>query len=331
MGFDAVKRLRLPVLLIAVFPLSLFAQDNAGQMLKRMQVAVGGLNYQGTLVHMRPGRAEQFEVFHRVAGQSATERIVLVDGAGAEIIRTNDEVICIFPDKQSVVIENRVGVSVKSSPFRSNLPAYSENLSDHYTLSVVGEDRIAERPSAVIAIDPRDQYRYGYRLWLDIETSMPLKSQLIYEDSSMPLEEIRFTSISMPESMPADEVEPGIDTRDFSIVRHGKAPENQQSDEQTILWHAKDAPAGFMLSVSRLEYMEGTSEPRIHLVYTDGLASVSVFLDADVSESEQAEGLTVMGASNAYTVMNRGFLVTAMGEVPPATVRRIASSMSESE
>jgi sigma-E factor negative regulatory protein RseB len=331
MRFHAVNRLRLPVLLVAAWPLSLFAQDNAAQMLARMQVAVSGLNYQGTLVHISRGRAEQFRVFHRVTGQGATERIVLEDGAGAEIIRTNDEVICIFPDKKSVVIESRVGVSVKRSPFRSNLPAYSGQLGDYYILSVVGKDRIAKRPSAVIAIDSRDQYRYGYRMWLDQETSMPLKSQLIHDDVSMPLEEIRFTSISLPASLPADVVEPGIDTSAFSIIRHGKGPQYEQNDEQMIRWHAKDAPVGFMLTVSRFEYMEGSSEPRIHLVYTDGLASVSVFLDADAAESEQVEGLTTMGASNAYTLMNDGFLVTAMGEVPAETVRRIASSMSESD
>jgi len=316
------------ILILCMLPVSVFAEtDVSTDMLMRMQEAVKGINYSGTLVHMSPGRAEQFRVYHRVEGQSSTERIVLMDGAGAEIIRNDDEVICIFPGKQSVVVEKRVEKSIEQSPLRASLPAYTDELIEYYRIRMEGVDRIAERPASIIAIDPRDQFRYGYRLWLDEDTAMPLKTQLIHEDKSMPLEEIRFTSISMPESISIDDVTPAIDTSSYNVVLHPKRPVPDDADLQQIRWRADSPPAGFRLKVKRYEYMEGGSQPRVHLVYTDGLASVSVFLDADVSEPEKGEGLTIMGASNAYTVMNDGYLVTAMGEVPARTVRQMALSM----
>jgi sigma-E factor negative regulatory protein RseB len=124
---------------------------------------------------------------------------------------------------------------------------------------------------------------------------------------------------------------PGINTESFTVVKHPREPLEDSSDAPQIFWRAGNAPAGFELKVRRYEYMEGSSEPRVHLVYSDGLASVSVFLDADYSEPEQGEGLTVMGASNAYSVMKAGYLVTAMGEVPAQTVRQIALSMDEAD
>jgi sigma-E factor negative regulatory protein RseB len=85
-----------------------------------------------------------------------------------------------------------------------------------------------------------------------------------------------------------------------------------------------------MLSVARFEYMEGSS-PRVHLVYTDGLASVSVFMDLGVTASEKVQGLSMMGAASIFSVMNEGWQVTAMGEVPPRTAEQIAVSMISEE
>jgi sigma-E factor negative regulatory protein RseB len=315
--------------IMGLCPLAVLADDSAQVWLERMQLAVDEINYQGTLVHMTPGHAEQFRVYHRVVGEDTTERLVLVDGEGAEIIRTRDEVICIFPNMQSVVVESRQTSHVSSGPLRANLPAFSEALLEHYELSSLADDRVAERSAVVIEISPRDQYRYGYRLWLDQETAMPLKSQLIGEDKSMPLEEIRFISISLPDQVSSEAVQSAIDTTSFHVARHQKAPRQRKDDGEVISWRAREVPPGFMLSVARFEYMEGDSNnPRMHLVYTDGLASVSVFMDIGVAASEQAEGLSMMGAASVFSVMNEGWLVTAMGEVPPRTVERIAVSMT---
>jgi len=299
--------------------------------LRQMQQAVEGINYEGTLVHMRPGRVEQFRVLQRVHTQGVTERLVLMDGMGAEIIRTPDEVICIFPEHRSVVVENRQDARASAGPLRASLPSVEDLAPAYYGLSMGPDDRVAERRALTIGIKPKDQYRYGYRLWLDKETAMPLKSQLVVAESDVPIEEIRFVAISLPEEISAAAVEPGIDTSDFEVTRHKKSATGRDITGAAITWRADDLPPGFMLTVSRFEFMDGSDEPRMHLVYTDGLASVSVFLDRvgehAQKQAQKEEGASMMGAANAYTLMKEGLLVTAMGEVPARTVERIAVSM----
>jgi sigma-E factor negative regulatory protein RseB len=313
-------------LLSLLLPLAVVAEDSAQDWLERMQQAVEGINYEGTLVHMTPGHAEQFRVYHRVVEQRTTERVVFVDGAGAEIIRTPEEVICIFPQRKSVVIESRNSSSPEEGQLRNSLPSFADLMPEYYELSVTAEGRVAERPAKIISITPRDTYRYGYRLWLDQATAMPLKSQLIGDDVEMPLEEIRFISILLPDEVSEDAVMSSIDISEFNVSRNSKAAVYETAGDGLVVWRAEQLPAGFMLTVSRYEYTDSANQPRVHMVYTDGLASVSVFIDMAVAASEQAEGLSMMGAANAYSVMRDGHLITAMGEVPPTTVKQIALS-----
>ena len=180
----------------------------------------------------------------------------------------------------------------------------------------------------MIAIEPADNYRYGYRLWLDDVSAMPLKIQLLEASAEIPVEELFFTSISLPEVLDEALVKPSGDLQAYSWVKHGDGDDEPMSAPLAdIQWHARKLPDGFMATVATLEYMQGSAGPRTHLVYSDGLASVSVFVDLAVAASEQTEGLTNVGATNAYSLMIDGFLVTAMGEVPAETVQLIATSM----
>lgn len=333
MGNSGVRKFSLclagPALLCMLMQSSAYAEepDEPEVWLDRMDEAVEYLNYHGTLVYMRPGKADMFRVYHRVADRRVTERIVEMDGVGAEIIRTSEEVICIFPAQRSVVVDRRTAAHRKQNPLRANLPEYSAALASHYQLELLEAERLLDRPVAVVAIVPRDQYRYGYRLWLDRETAMPLKSQMIGSDASMPVEEIRFSAISMPKIVSEDMVRTDRDTTGYTLTRHGNVQaETEPTDE--IPWRARELPPGFMKTVAMHEYQEGLPDPRVHLVYSDGLASVSVFIDVGVAASEQVEGLSIIGASNAYSVMKEGMLVTAMGEVPATTARQIALSMT---
>jgi sigma-E factor negative regulatory protein RseB len=304
-----------------------FAEGSVHEWLDRMKQAVEERNYQGTLVYMRPGMAETFTVYHRVEDGIATERVVSMGGDGAEIIRTQNEVICIFPGQQKVVVDQRHDLTVGQNPLRASLPEYSPELQENYELEMLAGGRVTGLAAVTIAINPRDQFRYGYRIWLEEQSAMPLKIQLIGDDVSMPIEELFFTAIDMPGLLPAELIESSIDTNDFSWVRHGKKSHHKYSPAPDIEWEAIKLPAGFMQTAASVEFMAEVSEPRTHLVYSDGLASVSVFIDAAATASEQNEGMTSMGASNAYTLVADDLLVTAVGEVPGRTVRQIATSM----
>ena len=287
--------------------------------LDRMNRAVEELNYQGTFVHVLGGAAETLRIVHRNAGGGSAERILSLDGVGREIIRQDDEVQFILPDQRVVLLETRKDVS----PLVTALPSYSSEIEPHYELTLHNTARVADRSAQVLEIKPRDEFRYGYMLWLDQETAMPLKSELIDENGAI-VEQILFTEIDLLTEIPAEALAATLDTTGFTVL---SAPDSPLLAEQAIPWRASAVPGGFKLSVATQSPMPGSDYPVEHLVYSDGLATVSVFIEDPKTNAEVGEGFSNLGSTNAFSLTLRGRKVTAVGEVPRQTVRTIASSL----
>jgi sigma-E factor negative regulatory protein RseB len=182
--------------------------------------------------------------------------------------------------------------------------------------------RVADRSAQVLEIRPRDEFRYGYTLWLDQATGMPLQSQLVDGDGQI-VEQILFTDIQVPADVPTEALEPTIDTTGFTLLEAPQAPALAAS----IPWRAATVPGGFKLSVATQSPIAGSDTPVEHLVYSDGLATVSVFIEDPRTQADVSEGFSSVGSSNAFSLTLRGRKVTAIGEVPRQTVRTIASSL----
>jgi sigma-E factor negative regulatory protein RseB len=307
-----------PLLLIALAVATDASAQEARAWLDKMNRAVEDLNYQGTFVHVLNGTPETLRIIHRNAAGRSGERIVSLDGVGREIIRQGDEVQCILPDQRVVLLEERKDIS----PLVSALPSYSAEIEPHYELTLHSSTRVANRPAQILEIKPRDEFRYGYMLWLDQDTAMPLKSQLI-DDKGVIVEQILFTEIDLPDSIPAESLAATIDTTGFEMLR----PPASTPLAEGIPWRAAAVPGGFKLSVATQSPIAGSETPVEHLVYSDGLATVSVFIEDPNTKAEVSEGFSTMGSTNAFSLTLRGRKVTAVGEVPRQTVRTIASSL----
>jgi sigma-E factor negative regulatory protein RseB len=160
-------------------------------------------------------------------------------------------------------------------------------------------------------------------LWLDQETAMPLQSTLIDERGAV-VEQILFTDIEIPADIPASALQPTIDTTGFMTLR---ASESTPLAAE-IPWRAAAVAVGFRLSHETQSQMAGSDTPVRHLVYSDGLATVSVFIEAPATKTDVRDGFTAAGSTNAYSMtLSDGSKVTAIGEVPRQTVRTIASSL----
>jgi sigma-E factor negative regulatory protein RseB len=305
------------LLLLALVGTHATAQE-ARDWLERMSHAVEDLNYRGTFVHVLDGTAETLHIVHRNQGGQEGERILSLDGMGREIVRQGDRVQGIFPDRRIVLFETRSDVS----PLVSVLPTNAAELEPHYEIKLRGAARVAERPAQMLEIKPRDEYRYGYMLWLDQETAMPLQSQLIDEQGQL-VEQILFTEIEVPADIPAEALATTIDTTGFTTLQ---APQAEPLAAE-IPWRAASVPGGFKLSVATQSPIAGSDTPVEHLVYSDGLATVSVFIEDPATKAEVGEGFSTVGSTNAYSLTLSGRKVTAMGEVPRQTVRTIASSL----
>jgi sigma-E factor negative regulatory protein RseB len=316
---SAKTLIRLSCIALALAAVEVEAEDVRGW-LDRMNRAVEDLSYQGTFVHVIAGNAETLHIIHRSEDGKTAERIVSLDGAGREIIRQQDEVRCILPDQRVVLLEVRKDVS----PLKSALPSYSNELEPHYAIAVRASDRIVNRPTQIVEIRPKDEFRYGYTLWLDQETAMPLKSQLVNESGEI-VEQIVFTAINLSDPIPESALAATIDTTGFTMLR---TPESSPSLVNALIpWRAAKVPGGFKLSIATQSPIAGSDYPVEHLVYSDGLATVSVFIEDPKTQAEVGEGFFSVGSTNAYSLTLSGRKVTAMGEVPRQTVRTIASSL----
>ncbi len=308
---------------IALWPAMAASADDPRAWLARMSAAVEDLNYEGTLVYIHGDDSSVIKIAHRVENGRVTERITS-DDAGREIIRTDDEVTCIFPDQRTVLIEERDEFDRTQSPLRVHLPGNNRLSETLYHLAFAGSERIAGRRTQAIAIRPKDSFRYGYRIWLDAATAMPLKTQLVDEQGSM-LEQILFSDIALPTMVLSSAVQPSVPIDSFSVQR--SAPRSAQlPNERREDWAATEIPPGFSLTVRNAKVTADSSNGLRHLVYSDGLATVSLFIEPAVAASEQAEGLSQIGAANAYTTTVGGQMITAVGEVPVRTVELFAKS-----
>lgn len=302
------------------------ADDEPRDWLERMARSLDSLNYEGTLLHLNGGDPVVLKIVHRNENGVSTERITAMDDVGREIIRRGDEVTCILPDQRSVLVENGPAAAGEASPLRRPFAAGANFDPAFYRLAIASGGRLVGRETRLVTVRPTDGYRYGYRLWLDQVTAMPLKVQVTGEDGAV-IEQLMFSDINLPARIPAERVQPSRDLAAFTWHRTPPADKDEAGKVETSPWQAGSLPPGFALRAVRAEPMNAGEPPTQQLVYSDGVASVSVFVAQGVAPPERAAGASRMGAANAYTTLADGHLVTAVGEVPVRTVESIARSV----
>lgn len=300
------------------------AAEDARSWLARTNEALTRRSYEGVFVHAHTdGESETLRVVHRFDGEGVAERLQSMDGSGREFIRRGSQLICYLPDQRTVLVER----SADSAALLGGLPRLEAGSTSHYDVRELAPARVSGRDARLIAITPLDHLRYGYRVWIDEKTAMPLKTQLRDSRGSV-LEQIVFTSLNMMNHIPRAELDPVVDARGYRWVRRDADPVDPGS--LSVQWEATALPAGFRMTASARQMLP--VGPVEHLVFSDGLASVSVFVEPYRAEggahAEQASGdAAAIGASSAYWTVLQGYRVTAVGEVPADTVRVIAQAI----
>jgi sigma-E factor negative regulatory protein RseB len=309
--------------LLAAMPAASAADREARQWLERMSESLATRNYEGRFFHLREARSEEMRIFHRVDKGKVTERLVSLAGNGREIIRNQSEVICYLPDRRTVLVEKRTD----DNTLLAAVPSYNEQLESHYSIERGPSTKSLGRRTQMIMVQPRDQFRYGYRLWLDYETAMPLKSQLCDRNGNV-IEQILFAEVNFRDRIPADSLKASITGEGFRWIRQD-TPQPRMANADMGGWNVIRPPAGFRLMTWRIQIIAGSSTPVQHLVYSDGLASVSVFIEPSNPQAEPMRGLAKVGAAFAFSRNLDGHQVTAVGEVPPVTVEAIATGVTK--
>ncbi|MFK7958554.1 MAG: MucB/RseB C-terminal domain-containing protein [Lysobacterales bacterium] len=292
------------------------AAQTVDEWLDRMASAVSNLTYRGTLVYIRADQVDSMRIYHRVDQSGMRERLVSLNGSPREVLRDNDSVRCIFPDSQSVVVDTRIAERLFPT-IPSNL---SELSADSYRFSLDGEDRVAQLEAQVIRIAATDKYRYGYRLWLEKNTGMLLKTSLI-DARGRAIEQMLFTDIDIAAVIPDRELLPDVSSDGYvEVTLPGLKAIPASVGKGT--WGVKQLPAGFRAVANR------QADTLNHLLFSDGLATISVYVEPVGDRAGHPSGYSQIGAMNIYgATTGAGYAVTAVGEVPRNTLKMIVSSV----
>ncbi len=310
----------LLLLLLAAAVVPAHAENPARQWLDAMSEALQNLNYDGTFVYLHDGKLEAMRIIHRRDGEGEKERLVSLTGSAREVIRDNQSVTCIMPDSKSVM----VGRSGPRQPFPV-VPRDLDSIEKYYRLESVGDDRMAGVMTQVVTITPRDAYRYGYRFWIAKDSKMLLKSDLTGEQGA-PIEQVMFTHLGVGNEVSAAGM-PASAGEDAPAWHHQDIGGRATADPGEPHWVVHRLPDGFILTHYQRKRMQPGDEGTLHLVYSDGLATVSVYVEMASADDDTLTGLSSMGAMNAYGAIVDGHQVLVVGEVPAVTVEMMASSI----
>jgi len=292
---------------------------NEGQWIQAVRMAALRVNYSGTVVYQAGGEMRSSRITHLFDGVHSIERIQTLDGKPREFIRrrsaSNDEVQCLIPESRRVVVEQR---SVEES-FPALATASPEEILARYTLKLGAVERVAGIECQLMTLEPKDSARYGYRLWVDRATGLLLKAQTLNEKREV-IEQIAFSDVRIGEKIDRSKLRPAWSIEGWSVSRS----EYRKTDLAQQGWHVP-APDGFRKTREVERRIAGADA--LQVVFSDGLATVSVFIEPNPQGRPAADEVNHMGPTSAFARRVGESLVTVVGEVPPSTVRSVAASV----
>ena len=315
-----LPRLLIPLLATALASAPVLA-DPAMEWVQKMSDAMRNLSYRGNFVYLHGNQLESMQIEHFRDDKGEKERLISLNGEAREVIRDNQNLTCIWPSSRKVVVD----LSRKNSFSPIFIPEDIKRLEKFYNMKLLGMDRIADQETMVVHIDPKDRYRYGMKFWINQENGLMMKSSLI-DETNREIEQVMFTSLRLFDEGEKLEVNtlPEIG-ENYSLIRYRRG-DGDNALAVDNAWQLNGAPGGFWRQSVLRRKIPGTNQVVQQMVYTDGLASLSVFIERQTSEIHG--GSTSMGAVNAFIRILDDHAVTAIGEVPAVTVKQVAESVS---
>jgi sigma-E factor negative regulatory protein RseB len=305
----------------ALIPCAALAQETAEALswLRRIHDATTKLSYSGTFVYQQGDRMETSRIARLVGFGGARERLEVVDGEPREVIRTKDGVRCYLPDSQTVKVDR----SPDRRSFPAVLPDQIGGLAAHYEITLGPQARVAGFDCQIVLLKPRDELRYGYKLWADVKTGMLLKSRT-FDEKGRTIEQFRFTELTLGGvSREKLKARLAARSRDWRVDDAAVAP----ADFASAGWIVHASLPGFH-KVVEVQRNLREAKPVRQVVYSDGLAALSVFIEPLTDGREPVRtGLASAGAIHIYTREVARHLVTVVGEAPAASVQRVANAV----
>ena len=321
---------------VSLAQLSLVQADEIDNWFNRMQLALDTQNFQGTLVIRQLDQLHAMRVVHghgepghSEPGKGSWDTLETMNGEHRRVIRRGAQVITLFPDKNTATrIQDN---ALKTFPLHPRITQNMAQLKQLYHVKLAGRDRVAGWPAQIIEMLPKDPYRYGFRLWLARDNGLLLRSDLLGEHGQV-VEQVMYTQLSIMKQVPPPGV-PDLNTWQVSDLTVASV---SAVTAESVAWEIRQLPPGFrLIQTTRLPVHnaaanaaeDGQIESVQHYIFSDGMTSVSVFVEPRQTDNSSLIGVSRMGAVNAFGQAVNDHHVTVIGEVPLVTVRQIAQSI----
>jgi sigma-E factor negative regulatory protein RseB len=318
-----MKRFLLVCLLANPFPFAFAVEDPVDDpwlVLQKAADAARELSYKGIFTYQSLGSTKSVEITHMNSSQGEYARIVVLDGLPREVLSQGADAVIFNTKEGKVVIEKRRGKNM----FPALLPANMDAIKISYQARTGGQERVAGRDGQIVFLDPRDHFRYSYKLWADREYGLLLKSMASNERNEV-IEQIAFTQLQLLDTQNMDWFQPKVDNKKPYVMEDSPPV---ASSAEVDNWTLAELPAGYRKIDQIKCKVPGKKIPVTHIIFSDGLASVSLFIEPLIKGIRPKTGHTVMGATNFYANATNGYQIMVVGEVPEDTVVQIANAVS---
>lgn len=311
----------LSICLIAPVVIAQTLPETAGEWIERASDARERHSFVGSFIYQHGDDIETVRIWRAAsAGQGVRERLESLSGEYREILRDDESITCILPNSDSRFIDDRRLRRTLSS----RIPRDSSTLRPHYQTDLGAQDRVAGRQAQHVRLVPRDKLRYGYDLWFDVQTGMLVRAEVISPRGQV-IERLMMLDFEPRQTIAKAELRLSEPNEGFARVTTRTALVD--SAKPTLAnWVLNDIPAGFTLQMNQIEELPGRPQPVRHLMYSDGLATVSIYIEA-AGSAKTIEGVLQMGAMNAYGRAVGAHQAIVVGEVPTRTVERMAKAL----
>ena len=307
--------------------------------LQTMAFAAHQTDYSGTFVYQYGGHVETSRITHIADRNGEHGRLESMDGPRRVIIRHNDQVWCDLGDGK-MKVEQRMG----GREFPALLPEQITLLNKNYLLKSAEEVRLAGFHAHTMVFQPKDNLRYTHKMWADSVSGLLLKSEVLDERGAV-IEQYSFTQLSIGGDVDRKWVTANQATHDVQNAVHThNSPHTEGSPYDgdprlahsspktaaspvTSGWRVDALPDGFKKIAEVRRQLRGRDTPVIQMVFSDGLAGISVFIEQSDNDEDDHSGLSSQGIIQVYSKLVNDQLITVVGEVPPRTVMQVADSV----
>jgi sigma-E factor negative regulatory protein RseB len=310
-------------LLLSAFSLNVLAADDAWLMLQKSAYAARELNYQGVFVYQNGKQTSSVQITHmNNAGREMTRNVVLDNNPQAnqprEVYSQGSDIVIVQQKNQKTVIEKRRGQNL----FPAMLPTDFRSIKASYSAQLGAKEYVAGREAQIIDLVSNDAFRYSYKIWADTEYGLLLKMTLV-DSKNKTLEQIEFNQLSTLNSQDVNWFHPKIDVTKSYEMQDKTAVNHVTSD-----WIVAELPIGYVKVDHRSLVVPGKTTPVDQMIFSDGIGSVSLFIEPVTKGIRPKMGQMSIGSTNVCAHVLDGYQITVVGEVPAATVMQIAKAVS---